>query len=68
MQITREFHSKTLQRSGDPDIFMTDLEALKVKMEEVGHELNNLPEQYEMEIKILKHQIQLLKDAKKKIL
>ena len=75
MQLTREFHSKTLQGNQDPDIFITDLEAIKVKMEELDHNisdkalilhvLNNLNPNYEMEIKMLEHRMQLLKEAVK---
>jgi hypothetical protein len=41
MQLTRDFHSKILGKNNDPDIFITDLEALKVKMGELGHEVTD---------------------------
>jgi putative NIF3 family GTP cyclohydrolase 1 type 2 len=63
MQLTREFHSKSLGRNQDPDIFITELEELKIKMIELDHDiteksmilhiLNNLNENYNMEIKML---------------
>ena len=77
MQLTREFHSKYLGKNQDPDIFITDLEALKVKMNEMNHDitdkalilhvLNNLSEQYEMEVKMIEHKIELLKAENKEI-
>jgi 3'-phosphoadenosine 5'-phosphosulfate sulfotransferase len=77
MQLTREFHSKSLGRNQDPDTFITELEALKINMKELDHDvtgksmilhiLNNLNENYDMEIKILEHQIQLLKDGGKEM-
>jgi gag-polypeptide of LTR copia-type len=72
MQLTRDFHSKTMKPNQDPDVFITDLEALKVKMAELNHEvsdkalilhvLNNLSDHYEMEVKMLEHKMQLYKD------
>ena len=77
MQLTKDFHSKSLNKNQDPDIFITELEALKVKMHELGHEindkslilhvLNNLNENYEMEIKMLEHRMQLLNEANKEM-
>jgi gag-polypeptide of LTR copia-type len=77
MQLTKEFHSKILQRNQDPDIYITELEALQVKMEELGHPitdqslilhvLNNLNDNYEMEIKMLEHKMQLYKESNKTI-
>ena len=77
VQLTREFHSKKLGRNQDPDIFITNLEALKVKMAELGHNLpdkslilhvlNSLPEQYELEVKMLEHKMELLKEKNKEI-
>ena len=65
MQLTTEFHSKTMKPNQDPDVFITDLEALKVKMNELHHDvsdkalilhvLNNLTDHYEMEVKMLEH-------------
>jgi hypothetical protein len=77
MQFTKDFHTKVLLRNQDPDLFITDLEALKVKMSDLGHiitdqslilhVLNNLDENYEMEVKMLEHRIQMLKEANKEI-
>jgi hypothetical protein len=77
MQLTRVFHSKTLQSTQDLDILITDLEALKVQMEELDHKisdkslilhiLNNLSPEYEMEIKMLEHQMQRLKEEGKEL-
>jgi hypothetical protein len=65
MQLTKDFHSKVLLRNQDPYMFITELEALKVKMADLEHMvtdkslilhvLNNLDENYEMEIKMLEH-------------
>jgi gag-polypeptide of LTR copia-type len=65
MQLTKEFHSKSLMRNQDPDIFITKLEALKIKLEDLDHVitekamvlhiLNNLNKTYDMEIKLLEH-------------
>jgi chromosome segregation ATPase len=72
MQLTKEFHSKTLLKNQDPDIFITELETLKLRLEDLDHKisdkaqvlhiLNNLNENYDMEIKLLEHQINLLKE------
>jgi gag-polypeptide of LTR copia-type len=77
MKLTKEFHSKSLQTNQDPDQFITDLEALKVKMEELDHVitdksmiihiLNNLDTNYEMEVKMLEHEMQRLKEINKEI-
>jgi gag-polypeptide of LTR copia-type len=77
MKLTPEFHSKTLQRNQDPDSFITDLEALQVNMGELDHKisdksliihiLNNLNDQYEMEVKILEYRMQTLKEDNKEM-
>jgi gag-polypeptide of LTR copia-type len=75
MQLTREFHSKSLQTGQDPDVFITNLEAIKVQMAELDHKvnekslilhfLNNLSDDYEMEVKMLEHRMQRLKEENK---
>jgi hypothetical protein len=77
MQLTKDFHTKTLMKHQDPDLFITDLEALIVRMSDLGHYvseqtmilhiLNNLDESYEMEIKILEHRIQMMKQVNQDI-
>jgi gag-polypeptide of LTR copia-type len=77
MQLTREFHSKSLQSGHDPDVYITNLEAIKVQMAELDHEinekslilhiLNNLNDDYEMEVKMLEHRMQRLKDEGKEM-
>jgi hypothetical protein len=42
MILTRDFHLKTLQHNQDPDIYITELEALKVKMGELDHEVSGI--------------------------
>jgi hypothetical protein len=41
MQLTREFHSKTMKPYQEPDVFITDLEALKDKMADLKHEVSD---------------------------
>jgi gag-polypeptide of LTR copia-type len=71
MQLTREFHSKSLGKNQDPDTFITDLEALPIQLADLDHKiddkaliihvLNNLNNNYEMEVKLLEHKIQIFK-------
>jgi gag-polypeptide of LTR copia-type len=77
MPLPRTFHSMNLHANQDPDAMITELEALKVQMGELDHDisdkslilhiLNNLTPEYEMEIKVLEHQIQCLKEEKKEL-
>jgi hypothetical protein len=72
MKLTKEFHSKTLAKNQDPDIFITELEALCMKLAELDHEntnqaliihiLNNLNKNYNTEMKLLEHRIHLYKE------
>ncbi len=75
VHLTREFHSKSHKPGTDPDIFITELEALQVQMNELDYEisnkalilhvLNNLNSEYEMEIKFMEMKMQQLKDEDK---
>jgi hypothetical protein len=75
MKLTQESNLKTLQPDQAPDISSNKLDALKVKMGELDHEvsnkslilhvLNNLNDQYVMEHKILEHRMQILKKIKR---
>ena len=77
VHLTREFHSKSLKPGTDPDIFITELEALQVQMSELEYEisnkamilhvLNNLNQDYAMEIKFLEMKMQQLKEEKKEL-
>jgi gag-polypeptide of LTR copia-type len=77
MHLTKEFHSKVLKPNQDPDIYITDLEALQVRMEDLGHSvsnktlilqiLNNLGKEYEMEVKMLEMKIQQLMGTDKEL-
>jgi gag-polypeptide of LTR copia-type len=77
MHLTREFHSKSLGKNQDPDMFITDLESLQIQCADLDHKiddkaliihvLNNLNNNYEMEVKLLEHKIQILKEANKEL-
>ena len=77
MQLTKDFHSKVLKPNQDPDMYITELEAIKVQMEELDHSmtdksliihvLNNLPKDYDMEIKMLEMRMQQLKEQGKEL-
>jgi hypothetical protein len=75
LKLTKEFHFKQLIKNKDPEIFVMELEALQVKLEDLSHLitdktivleiLNNLNEQYDMETKLLEHCIYLYKEEVK---
>jgi hypothetical protein len=75
MQLTKEFHQKSLARNQDIDVYITELEAIQIKLEIHDHEtteqamvlhiLNNLTEQYDMEVKLMEHRIHLYKEERK---
>jgi gag-polypeptide of LTR copia-type len=76
MHLTKEFHSKALKHGSDPDVYITELEALQVRMMELDHEvtdktlilhiLNNIGKDYEIEIKLLEMRMQQLKNEGKR--
>jgi gag-polypeptide of LTR copia-type len=61
--LTKKFHSMTLKPNQDPDVFITELEAMKVQMGELDHKiddktlilhiLNNLTNDYSTEVRFL---------------
>ncbi len=77
VQLTKEFHSKTLKPGQDPDHFITYMEALRVRLDEMDypitekaliiHILNSLTPEYVIEIKMLEHRMQQLKDVNKEL-
>jgi hypothetical protein len=77
MHFTKEFQSKVLSANQDPDYYITELEALQVKLMDLSnpitnkslilHILNNLTRNYEMEVKMLELKMETLKDQIKEI-
>jgi hypothetical protein len=75
MQLTKTFHSKVLGKHQDPDTYITEMESLRIKLVQLNHNiteqalilhvLNNLNEQYDMEIKMLEHKINIYKEEGK---
>jgi gag-polypeptide of LTR copia-type len=75
VQLERNFYQMKLTKNQDPDVFITKLEALKLKIGQLGnnltekslivHVLNSLPDQYEMEIKMIEYKMELALKEKK---
>jgi Reverse transcriptase (RNA-dependent DNA polymerase)/gag-polypeptide of LTR copia-type len=75
--INKKFHSTTMKHNQDPDIFITDLEAMKTKMCDLGHKIdektlilhimNNLTPEYATEVRFLEQRMQMLKEAGKEL-
>ncbi len=77
VHLTREFHSMKLKTKQDPEVFITDLEALKLKLaaskhiiDDKGlilHILYSLTKDYDVEVKLIEHKMELLEAKKEEI-
>ena len=77
MRLTREFYHKFLKPDQDPDVFITEMEALQIQMQDLGHHmpdknlimqvLNNLTRDYEMDVNMLEYRMEQLKIENKEL-
>ena len=77
MRLTREFYHKFLRPDQDPDVFITEMEALQIQMQDLGHHmpdknlimqvLNNLTRDYEMDVNMLEYRMEQLKIENKEL-
>ena len=75
--LTDKLHTLKLKPGQDPAAFITELEALKVRLSDMDYEvtdktlilriLNSLTKDYEIEVKMLEHRMQQLKEANKEL-
>ena len=75
--LTDKFHTLKLKPGQDPAVYITELEALKVRLGELDYEvtdktlilriLNSLTKEYEMEVKMLEYRMQQLKEVNKEL-
>jgi hypothetical protein len=77
VHLTREFHSMKLKAKQDPEVFITDLEALKLKLVAskhiiddkalILHILYSLTKDYDVEVKLIEHKMELLEAKNEEI-
>jgi gag-polypeptide of LTR copia-type len=75
--LNKKFHSTVMKANQDPDIFITELEAMKTKLNDLGHKmddkglilhiLNNLSPDYSTEVRFLEQRMQTLKEVNKEL-
>ena len=77
VQLTSAFHEKRLKKNQNPEDYINELESLKLRLGKLKHQitdkgiilhvLNTLTKEYDMEVKLLEHKMEMLENDNKEL-